>query len=368
MISAGLSSWQTANGFRLENDVVYGVYKGIGFAVACEDGGKLFTFMLVGEDAAFDSIEDTLVKQSSRLRNAQVGDVDNYLALFFEENGLEMPDQLMTSLLDFVADNARGAGFSAPRVCVKCGAPANKRSFYNNMVQPMCPDCSEAERQKKRAAKVAQKNTPSPAPEPKQDTRPADSLLPTHSRYNPDEDDTYEQYDRGNSAPLTPQVPPPPRASAPSTIPLTFSDDTVDDGSLAKGILGAVLGAIAGLIPLTVFVLLGIKLTVLCIVAGLGSVLGYIIFDGLRRKTSSLITTFTVSEILSVLAFLFLSVIRAMSEDGKSFGEAFKTSIFVQPADYINFIIAVICAALGIFVLLDKLADYIAYGKNKNHN
>jgi len=367
MISTGLSSWQAENGFRLENDVVYGAYNGIGFAVVCEDGGKLFTFMLSGSDQAYDSIEDLLAAQTGRLRDVQVGDVENYLALFFEENGVEMPGQLMTSLLDFVLANARGCGFAAPRVCVKCGAPANKRSFYNDMVQPMCASCSEEERLKKRAAakKAKQAEPAAPArPEPSRDQRPeTDSLLPARSSYNPDEDDTYDQY--GPSTPSQKKAPAPKRESAPAAVPLTFADDTADDGSTGKGILGAILGSVAGLIPVTVSVLLGLELTFLCAAAGIGAVMGYIAFGGIRRKTNGLTITFVCAEVLSIAAFIGLNVIAGMS-DGASFGEAFSTSVFAEPVDYINAIIAVICAALGIFISLDKLADYITSGKRRS--
>ena len=362
MISAALSSWQTAGGYRLENDVVYGVYNGVGFAVAGEDGGKLFTFMLSGADDAFDAIEDLLASQRSRLREVQVGDVENYLALFFEENGGEMPGQLMTELLDFVVANARGCGFAVPRVCVKCGAPANKRSFYNDMVQPMCAACSEEERLKKRAAAPKPQPKPEPEPEPEPEpvpARAADTLLPAKSGYNPDEDDTYDQYGPSSISSQPKRAPALRRESAPSSIPLSFADVSTDQGSLGKGILGAFLGALAGLVPLIISALLGLELTCLCVFAGKGAVMGYTSFNGQKRKTTSLAVTAAIAEVMSIIAFIAVNVIDGMS-DGMSFGDAFSGSIFTGAVDYINIVIAVITTALGIFISLDDIASHIS--------
>lgn len=350
MISSGLSNWQTASGFRLENDVVYGVYNGMGFAVACEDGGKLFTFMLSGLDEAFDAIEDLLVAQPSRIKEAQVGDVEGYLALFFEERGAEMPGQLMTALLDFVMANARACGFTVPRVCVKCGAPANKRSFYNDMVQPMCTACSEEERLKKRAARPAPEPQPEPQPAPEPQRRP-DSLIPTHSGYNPEEDDTYDQY---AAAPRQEKPAVPERAAAPATPPLAFINDTTDEGSMAKGVIGGILGGIAGLVPLVLSVIIGLELTVLCVVCGIGSVLGYIAMGGLKRKNPAMISTIVIAEVLSIAAFAVINAV-AGAADGLTFFE----SLFTSAVDYINFVIAIVAAAIGAAITLDKLAEYI---------
>ncbi len=362
MISAGLVSWQTERGFRLENDIVYGVYNGVGFAAACEDGGKLFTFMLSGPDQAFDAIEDLIVAQPGRLRELQVGDVENYLALFFEERGAEMPAQLMNEMLDFVVANARGCGFAVPRVCVKCGAPANKRSFYMDMVQPMCAACSEEERLRKRAAAPRPQPQPEPAPAPAP-MHVQDSLVPQKSGYNPDEDDTYDQYGpaarmpQPNRAPAP--APMPARESAPSAVPLSFAQDTTDYGSLPKGILGTVLGALAGLVPLFISALLGLELTCLCAAVGFAAVFGYTLFNGLKQKSTALVVTAVVSEIFAVLGFIAINVIDGMGE-GMAFKEALSESLFAEPIDYVNFVIGIVTAALGIFISLDILAKHIS--------
>ncbi|MBE6758786.1 MAG: hypothetical protein E7554_01675, partial [Ruminococcaceae bacterium] len=149
MLSSGLRNWQQENKFRVSGDTVYGVYENIGFSAAEEDGGRLFVFMLSGKDEAFDRLEDMLCNQSGALRNAQVGDVENYLAVFFDDADGRLSSADMSDLLDFVAVNFRSCGFRTPNVCVKCGAPATKRAFYNDMVQPLCAPCREADKLEK---------------------------------------------------------------------------------------------------------------------------------------------------------------------------------------------------------------------------
>ena len=143
MMSSSLSSWQSANNYRKEGDVVYGVYQGCGFSVSEEDGGKLFVFMLSANDnRAFDTFENALVDEGGELSQGQVGDVENYLAVFYDESVSSISLRTMDSVLDFVVGNARQCGFRVPNICVKCGARANKRSFVDNMVQPLCAECA----------------------------------------------------------------------------------------------------------------------------------------------------------------------------------------------------------------------------------
>ena len=111
MISQSLKNWQQSRRYRIDGDTVYGVANGVGFSVTEEDGGALTIFMLSGPDSAFDSFEQSLTSQSSRLREIAVGDVEGYLALFFDESAGKMPDSLLDELLGFTADSYRAAGF-----------------------------------------------------------------------------------------------------------------------------------------------------------------------------------------------------------------------------------------------------------------
>lgn len=360
MISAGLQNWQSANGFRQENDCVYGVYNGVGFSAANEDGGKLFTFMLSGSDAAFDKIEDML-SANAQLREVQVGDVENYLALFIEENGRETSAQVMTALLDFVLNNARACGFSVPRVCVKCGAPANKRTFYNNMVQPMCAECNETQRAIARSAARRQAAA-----------QQQDSLVPKKSGYNPEEDDTYDEYAAAAvaaavTAPRTQPSRPQPQRPAPqanegfggSSVPLSFGPDVVDEGSGAKGFFGALLGAIAGLVPLYALVLAAdFKMLILSTLSGVLALLGYIAFGGLKKKNTAISTVLILSELFSLLSFAFINIIGGMGT-GLDFSAALSESLFTGIVDYINAALAVVGPLFGVAITIDKLADYL---------
>jgi len=360
MISAGLQNWQTANGFRQENDCVYGVYNGMGFSAANEDGGKLFTFMLSGADAAFDKIEDMLAA-SPQLREVQVGDVENYLALFIEEKGNETSAQVMTALLDFVLNNARSCGFSVPRVCVKCGAPANKRTFYNNMVQPMCAECNETQRAVSRAA--ARRQAAAPASQ-------QDSLLPKKSGYNPEDDDTYDEYaakavaaavTAPRTQPSRPQRPMPQQNEdfSGSPVPMSFGPDVVDEGSGAKGFFGALLGAIGGLVPLYALVLAAdFKMLILSTLSGVCALLGYIAFGGIKKKNTAISTVLILSELFAILSFAFINIIGGMGE-GLDFSAALSESLFAGYVDYINIALAVVGPLFGVAITIDKLADYL---------
>lgn len=359
MISAGLQNWQAANGFRQENDCVYGVYNGVGFSAANEDGGKLFTFMLSGPDAAFDKIEDMLAA-SAQLRDVQVGDVENYLALFIEENGRETSAQVMSALLDFVLNNARACGFSVPRVCVKCGAPANKRTFYNNMVQPMCAECNETQRAIARSA--ARKQAAAPQ---------QDSIVPKKSGYNPDEDDTYDEYAAAAvaAAVTAPRTQPSrPQRSMPqenegfgggSSVPLSFGPDVIDEGSGAKGFFGALLGAIGGLVPLYALVIAAdFKMLILSTLSGVCALLGYIAFGGIKKKNTAIATVLVLAELFSIISFAFINIIGGMGT-GLDFSAALSESLFTGVVDYINIALAVVGPFFGVAITIDKLAEYL---------
>ena len=191
MMSSSLSSWQSANNFRREGDVVYGVYQGCGFSVSEEDGGKLFIFMLSANDnRAFDTFENALAGEGGELSQGQIGDVENYLAVFYDESVSSVSLRTMDKLLDFVVAEARSCGFHVPNTCVKCGARANKRSFVDNMVQPLCAECSAKQKQNRRPAPSA------PAPKPMA-SRDEDDYERRYAPMKPDSskyDDSYDEY------------------------------------------------------------------------------------------------------------------------------------------------------------------------------
>ena len=323
MISNGLKNWQQSRGYRIGGDVVYGVYQGVGFSVSEEDGGKLFIFMLSGPDAAFDDIEDLLGTQRGDLRTVEVGDVETYLALFFDESGGDMPDHTMDDLLDFVADNCRACGFSAPNVCIKCGAPANKRSFVDNMVQPMCAQCRAAE---KSGGAPARAQEPAYAPAP--------VAPPAPRRY---EEDRYSDYDD--------------RARD------DYYDDRrdyPDEGNSGSGTLGAIVGAIAGLTFYFISVLIPLELAALSCVSGIASCLGYISFGGRKDKGTAMTTTMVSSLLLSILSVL---AVKALNNIQGSFGETM--SYLFSNLPWVSLVLAILGAVLGVSVCLSRILYYV---------
>lgn len=347
MLSSGLRNWQQDNKFRVSGDTVYGVYENVGFSVAEEDGGRLFIFMLSGSDEAFDRLEDLLCNQSGALRNAQVGDVESYLALFFDDADGRLSGADMSDLLDYVAGSFRSCGFRVPNVCVKCGAPATKRAFYNDMVQPLCGPCREAdklEKAHKAAAPAAADRAsdydrgyaqPSRGYDDQDDRRPARRDYDERS-YNESAYDNRGYDDDGD--------------------PFAARTDMVGEGSAPSGFLGALLGSVAGLVLYAATALItGLEFPAVCFASGLCAVLGYIAFGGLREKKFAMISTLATSIVLSIVMVLVFG--GAVNGFSVMFGNLFKLVGF-------NLLMGVAGAFLGVMIVRDRLLDYLAGVKN----
>ena len=344
MISSSLRNWQQNNSYRIDGDAVYGVYKGsasVGFSVVEEDGGKLFVFMLSGPDSAFDAVEDLLATQRGELHDVQVGDVESYLALFFDESAGEMSDYGMDDLLALVADNFDSCGFSAPNVCVKCGARASKRAFVDNMVQPMCADCREAMKNGGRPARSA---APAPQPQRGRDYDDAAPLRPQRSTY----DESYDEYSGFDH-----------KTSALST---SRGYDDYDDRGRSRvpqesgggnGAVGAILGALAGLVPYLATALIPFELAALCFISGAGAVLGYMFFSGQRDSKRGMTSAVAAAEVISVLSVL---IVGALSNVKDSFGATLGNLFSNLP--WLNLVMAILGAILGAALLKDKLDKY----------
>ncbi len=323
MISQNLRAWQQSRKYRIDGDTVYGVAGGVGFSVVEEDGGKLAIFMLVcSSDASFDGMEDMLRPQPG-LSDLQVGDVEGYLALFYDESAGPMDDYLLDDMLTFVSANYRGLGFRAPNVCVKCGAPANKRSFYNNMVQPMCAECSAA-------VKGSSRPAPAPRPEPQHEDR-----LRTSTVYDESRDDTYAGME-------------PTRRSAPAPMPNweaqpPYQAGSSDEGTAGKGVLGAFIGALAGLVPFALCVIFNFPLPALCVVSGILAVLGYIAFGGVKDKKTGSLASIAAAEIVTIASVLVVFLI----------SKAGTTELLV------SLVLGVLGCFLGIALAIDSLNNYV---------
>jgi len=343
MLSSDLRNWQQMNKYRVSDDTVYGVHDNIGFSVTEEDGGRLFIFMLSGKDEAFDRLEDLLCNQNGCLRNAQVGDVESYLAIFFDDADGRLSGDDMTDVLYFLASNFRTCGFRTPNVCVKCGAPATKRSFYNGMVQPLCGPCREADKLEKahQAAAPAATTRGDDYP-PRQ--RSYDDDYPARRRSEPEYDERPRQYDDRRSAPAWDEG----------------ADARTGPGSAPSGFFGALLGAVAGLAPYIISSMCGFELAALCFLSGIGAVMGYVAFGGLRAKNNAMINVIAVSEILSLTMVIVLTC-AANSADGLSV----VMGNLLQLAG-LNLLMAGVGALLGVLVCLDTMHKYLIEGDNNS--
>ena len=372
MMSSSLSSWQSANNYRKEGDVVYGVYQGCGFSVSEEDGGKLFVFMLSASDnRAFDNLENAIAAEEGELNQGQVGDVENYLAVFFDESRGSISLRTMDSLLDFIAAEARRMGFRVPNVCVKCGAKATKRSFVDNMVQPLCAECSAKQKQNRRPAKAA------PAPKPERGNEEDDyesryaPIKPDSSKYDEsydeysgmkskyDDRDRYSDYDNervsfDDSGDEYREI------MGDSHSDKDDSPTTEIDGTVGKGILGAALGACIGVIPyLIVSMIADFHMAALCFPAGMLAVVFYTMLHGVRSKGTGMGICMSVSAVISVI-FMFLGMVLSYVSDTTNFSAALSYLFDKQLTFFlINIVFSVLGAIFGSFFMISVMNKYV---------
>ncbi len=401
MVSQQLASWQARNHYRSDDDVVYGVYQNCGFSVSDDDGGLLFVFMLSPrDDDAFDDLEDALADEGGEIAEAQVGDVEGYLALFFDQSNGAVSQRTMNSLLDFVADQARSCGFRVPNICVKCGARATKRSFVDGMVQPLCADCSAQNRESRRAA--AEKNQNPPRKEQRSryddDDRYAQQYTPItadSSKY----DDSYDEYagmEAGHGDYRTTQYPPrrdpeePPKKSREESreplprfdqTPIAFNDDGEEDyqeilgsagehsatvsekhigGSAAMGVLGTILGSLVGVIPYAVIALgLHFPMAALCFPAGILAVWCYTALKGRKSMGFGMGVSIACSAVISFFAMFLCMVVYYMNEN-RNFSQAMNY-LFSENGSFFAFntIFAVLGAAFGALFMIVAMSKYI---------
>lgn len=348
MISSSLKNWQQSRKYRIDGDTVYGVAQGVGFSVAEEDGGKLCIFMLSAQDSGFDAMEDMLLSERGGLRDVQVGDVENYLALFYDESAGRMSDDLLDDLLAFVAANARACGFKAPNKCVKCGAPANKRSFHNGMVQPMCADCRDAQK-------------PQRAAQPRRNDYGSEPITPKRSSYDEDYDE-YAQIERRQRKMQIDEDMLGERTRV-SSVPSYDERPAAKESSSGMSFVGALLGALAGLVPFLITLALGVPVAALCFVSGVLAVLGYIYYDGVRNKSTGMGMTIASAEIVSVIGVVISFVFTSAKELG-SFEKA-SAAMWVTPNNsvtvlIVNIVLAVLGVLLGFAIVSTKLGRYVS--------
>lgn len=393
MVTPRLASWQAKNQYRSDGDVVYGVYQGCGFSVSEEeeDGGLLFIFMLAPrDDDAFDDLEDALADEGGDIAEGQVGDVEGYLALFFDQTNGAVSARTMTGVLDFVADQARACGFRVPNTCVKCGARATKRSFVDGMVQPLCAECSAQNRQHRRAAEShdePRKSRPSPAQEDDRYSKQYAPIVADDSKY----DDSYDEYagmETEHSRYQTAQYPPRHREEEREqelprfdVAPIAFNDDgeeeyreivgetgehsaTVSEkqieGSAVMGIVGAVLGALVGVIPYMI-VALGLKfpMAALCFPAGMLAVWFYTLMKGRKSMVYGMTLSIVSSAVISFITMWLCMTVFNMNQS-RNFSQAMNYLFSEQMTFFVfNTIFAIFGAAFGALFMIVVMAKYI---------
>lgn len=381
MMSSSLSSWQSANNFRKEGDVVYGVYQGCGFSVSEEDGGKLFVFMLsAGNDGAFDTFENALAAEGGELSQGQIGDVENYLAIFYDESVGTISLRTMDKVLDFVVAEARSCGFRVPNTCVKCGARANKRSFVDNMVQPLCAECSEKQKHNRRPAPSA------PAPMPMV-SRDEDDYERRYAPIKPDDskyDDSYDEYSGMKSKydddRYSDQYGGTYNDSDYAEPPVSFDDSGDEyreimgddrsgrdnspshevDGTVGRGLLGAALGAFVGVIPyLIVSMIADFHMAALCFPAGMLAVVFYTMLRGVRSKGTGMGICMSVSAVISVV-FMFFGMVFSYVNDTTDFSAALSYLMDKQFSFLmINIVFSILGSIFGAFFMISVMNKYV---------
>ncbi len=392
MMSSLLASWQSTNNYRKEGDVVYGVYQGCGFAVSEEDGGKLFIFMLsAGDNRAFDTLENALAAEGGELSQGQVGDVEKYLALFFDESRGSISLRTMDKVLDFVVAEARSCGFRVPNTCVKCGAKATKRSFVDNMVQPLCAECSAKQKQNRRPAQPAPVPA-APAPQPIA-SAPEDDYERKYAPMKPDSsryDDSYDEYSgmksRYDDNRYTDQYGGTYNDADYAEPPISFDDSgdeyreimgddrdgyndsqtTEIEGKLGNGILGAALGAFIGVIPyLIVSMIADFHMAALCFPAGMLAVVFYTMLRGTRSKGTGMGVCMSVSAIVSVV-FMFLGMVFSYVNDTTNFSQALSYMMDKQLSFFlINVVFSVLGSIFGAFFMISVMNKYVDQGSGR---
>lgn len=419
MMSAELASWQSNNRYRKDGDIVYGVYRGCGFTVSEEDGGKLFIFMLsAGDDRAFDDFENALVSVGGAIADGQVGDVENYLAVFFDESQGQLPAAVMDKIIDFTADQARSCGFRVPNICVKCGARATKRSFVDNMVQPLCADCSARNKQnRKTSSNPSESVIPPAAPIVSSDAqmyqnnsyegnenyannapigqddeyaRQYAPIVPDSSKYDDSYDEyagmtsQYSQYDNGSdnynnysndnqeySSPMSFSESSEGEEDDYSAIMGNDSDyqtvQTEIGGKMGMGILGALAGSVVGVIPyLIVALAASFHMAALCFPAGMLSVVFYTMLGGRKSKGMGMGICIGISSVISIIT-MFLAMSFSYINQVTDFSGAV-SYLFSQQMTFfcINIVFALLGAIFGAFFMVGVMANYVSSNESSD--
>ena len=303
--------------------------------------------------------------------------------------------------MDFVAEQARSCGFRVPSTCVKCGARASKRSFVD--VQPLCAECSALNRQERHTPSAAPKDTPRDEARYAQQYAP---IVADDSKYDASYDEyagmtpahsTYKSMNEMNGAPYQPfdeanepvSLPDSTDGSGrsyarypdkPSAPPFRFEEGQDDyndimggdgsgsavfsetriEGSAAKGIFGAVLGSLAGVIPY-IFIAMVVKfpMAALCFPAGILAVLFYVMLQGRKSVTFGMAVCAAVSLLVSFLTTLLCMGIFYM-EQTRTFTQALQYLLNENSQFLVfNTVLSILGAAFGALFMIVRMSKYV---------
>lgn len=196
----------------------------------------------------------------------------------------------------------------------------------------MCAECSAATKAGGRAPTPAPAPAPAsaPRPEPRREQYQEDRLR-TSTVYDEERDDTYAGMEPSNHRSVpTWEAEPPYQAGN-------------DEGTAGKGVLGAVIGAVAGLVPFGISIVFGFPLPALCVLCGVLAIMGYVAFGGVKDKKTGSMASIVSAEIVTIVAVLLVFLLSKVGT----------TELLI------NIVLGVLGSFLGIALAIDSLNNYI---------
>lgn len=353
-----LMQWKAQNKLSEDGDFIYGNYNKVGFSVNYEDGGFVFVMTLeADDDSAFRTLQNKMSSQSA-LRNVQVGKVESYLALFTDN--ASSPNDL-SRIVDFTARNYSECGFYVPTVCSSCGAAATRLKFENGIVRPVCADCKAGIKK---------------MPEPEQDDnnyfgslkddsyeseeyvigKRRDDINSFYGEQN-DNDDSFGGEDWSKHDDF--------EVADSNEYSHVLEDDDFDYGTsgmskghVLTGILGAVIGAAAGVLPYyLIYTFFDMPVAALCLVSGVLSVLFYVLFRGRKSVGFGMAFSLIFSVIVATGAVVYIqNLISIAGGNGSVFSDI--TGLLSNTEFLIHELMAIVGVTLGAFVCKGALNNY----------
>ena len=141
-------------------------------------------------------------------------------------------------------------------------------------------------------------------------------------------------------------------------------DETEIDGTMGKGILGALLGSFIGVIPyLFVSMIADFHMAALCFPAGMLAVVFYTMLHGVRSKGTGMGVCMGVSAATSVI-FMFFGMVFSYVNDTTTFSQALSYMMSEQLSFFlINVVFSILGAVFGAFFMISVMNKYVGDSK-----